>query len=142
MKTYFVRVGGNRPQFGLVVTFLWGDDEDVDTEGDSVEPESQDWTELYVARRGGAREVVDVSVSQSEPLTLRVDSEWPEIAARVAFFLATATKGAVAEQSAGPFGSPSTLFSSIGNFDVRAGLERVIKSPLFGSETDPGSRLP
>lgn len=133
MMTYFVRVAGDRPQFGLVTTFLWSDDEDVDTEGDSEEAASQDWTELYVARRHGDRESVDVSPVRMNPLILRIDSKWPEIAARVAFFLASVTKGAVAEQAEGKFLPANSVLPSLGKFDVTAGLERVMKSPLLKS---------
>jgi len=129
MTNYFVRPGGDRPEFWLVITFLWGDDEDVDTDGDSDTPASCKWTELWIERRSGDRESVDVSPSGRRPLILLVKSETPDLAARVAFFLATATRGKVAEQETGPFKVPEELLSKMGrDFDVEAALQRVLRS--------------
>src|SRR5215213_7425264 len=101
MAQFFIRPRGPRPDFRLVITFLWGDFHNVDTDGNSHNPASHDWTELYCTNREAARERVDVFPAQDDPLTLRVRSEVPELAARVAYFLAAETNSMVAESDGG-----------------------------------------
>ena len=89
MHTIYITSPNERPDFRLVVAFLWRDGQNVDTEGDSHHPASRTWTELYVQNRENKDEVVEVSQYQQSPLVLRIESEQQYLAARVAFFLAT-----------------------------------------------------
>ena len=44
MPRFFVQPEGPRPDFRLVITFLGGDSHNVDTDGNSHNPASRDWT--------------------------------------------------------------------------------------------------
>src|SRR5258708_19192620 len=89
MTRYYVTAPKPRPDFRLVITFLWHDGQNVDTEGDCEHPASNDWTELYIANREQPTEPsVSVSAHQQSPLILAVESESEHTAARAAYFLA------------------------------------------------------
>jgi hypothetical protein len=126
MKTRFqVRPAGPRPDFRLVIAFLWGEMHNVDSDGNSDNPASREWTELYLMNRENTSEVVDVFPLETSPLTLAVGSDTEYLAARVAYFLARETRGEVAVE-AGPCCSPEDLVSRLGEgFDLAAALRRA-----------------
>jgi hypothetical protein len=126
MKTVVrVKPGGPRPDFRLVVSFLWSDIHDVDSEGNSVSPASKDWTELYLANREIPSEVVDVYPLQLTPLILAVASESATLASRTAYFLARETHGEIAERE-GQYGPYEALRPRLGDdFDLDAALRRA-----------------
>jgi hypothetical protein len=126
MKTAFqVRPAGPRPDFRLVVSFLWSEMHDVDSDGNSFNPASRDWTELYLANREMPSEVVDVYPLHANPLILVVESTSASLAARTAFFLARETHGEVAGQE-GRYGPYESLRSLLGeDFDLAAALDRA-----------------
>ena len=64
-----------------MISFLWGDLHNVDTDGNSYNPASLDWTELYCQNRENEQETFDVGPVSESPLTLKVESEMPELAA-------------------------------------------------------------
>ena len=88
------------PDFRVVVSFLWGGAHPVDTEGDCRWPADRDWTELHVRSRT-TNQVVDVLPADGRPGVLAIESEWPELVARVALFLAIETGGAVSDEAGG-----------------------------------------
>ena len=126
MKTAFhVKPAGLRPDFRLVVTFLWSEMHNVDSEGNSVSPASRDWTDLYLANREAPSEVVEVYPLQTSPLVLVVESETGSLASRAAFFLARETHGEVADEK-GRYGPCESLRSRLGDdFDLAAALSRA-----------------
>ena len=67
---YFIVTDKARPDFRLLVSFLWGDEHDVDTDGDAKHPASTDWTDLYCANRQNATETFEVTVIQSFQQTI------------------------------------------------------------------------
>ena len=110
--TIYITTPNERPDFRLVIAFLWRDGQNVDTEGDSHHPASRTWTELYVQNREHKDEVVEVSQYQL-PLVLRIESEQQHLAARVAFFLATYCNGGVSSEPDGEFHMLLTRRSTI-----------------------------
>jgi hypothetical protein len=126
MKTTFqVRPAGPRPDFRLVVTFLWSEMHNVDSDGNSLNPASKDWTELYLMNREKRLEVVQVYPLQEKPLILVVESEVVYFAARTAFFLARETNGDIIDQE-GRCCSYEVLCSQLGEgFDVVEALRRA-----------------
>jgi hypothetical protein len=126
MKALFrVKPAGPRPDFRLVVSFLWSDMHNVDSDGDSYNPASRDWMELYLKNREVPSEVVSVHPLEMDPLILAVESESEALAARTAFFLARETDGEVADGE-GKFGRYTTLESRVGaEFDHEAALRRA-----------------
>ena len=129
MVKLFVRVAGPRPDFRLVLAFVWGD-ADTDTDGDSRNPASREWTELYAQNRGRPDEVFNVFPASADPLVLQVQSEHEWLAAAVAHLLAEATEGGVSDSAGGPFEPAASVLLRAGGFDVPAAWERFRASPF------------
>src|SRR5215213_5989549 len=102
-QAIFVKPTSLRPDFRLVLTFLWGDRCNCDTAGNSHNPASRDWTALYCRNREDTREVFDVAPRTDKPLVLEVESPDERLAARVAYFLAVESAGLVADRAEGPY---------------------------------------
>ena len=66
----FIRPKGPRPDFRLVITFLWSDMRNVDSDGDSDNPASTTWTWLYVKDRVCPTSTVETSAVSTDPLVL------------------------------------------------------------------------
>jgi hypothetical protein len=132
-QAFYVKHTSFRPDFRLVLTFLWGDDRNCDTDGNSRNPASREWTELYCRNRENPAEVFDVSPVTKEPLVLEVESPHKWLAARVAYFLAVESAGFVADTPDGPYTAPEELISKVGDFDVAAAKGRVDQSVFQGS---------
>jgi hypothetical protein len=133
---FFVKPRSLRPDFRLVLTFLWGDRRNCDTDGNSHNPASREWTELYCRNRGNPTEVFDVSPRSQEPLLLQVQSPHEWLAARVAYFLAVESGGEIAEQPESTYLAPPTLAARMGEFDLEAAKERVRRSPFQKATLD------
>lgn len=117
-----------RPDFRLVISFLWSDEVNVDTDGDADSPASHEWTELSCINRENEREAFDIAPVMSEPLILEICSEISELAARVAYFLARSTGSRVASTQNGPWQELDWLIEKVGDFDLAQGLQRVDRS--------------
>jgi hypothetical protein len=127
--TIYVSAPQERPDFRLVQTFLWSDEQDVNSDGNAHNPASHDWTELYMTNRDDDTESFDVSPIQREPLILAVESRSDKLAARVAYFLALRTGGQISFFSHGSFQEPTVLLPLLGHdFTVTAALNRVARS--------------
>ncbi|HEX9997531.1 MAG TPA: hypothetical protein VGB45_10335 [Abditibacterium sp.] len=127
MKTViYVAVASERPDYRLVKTFIWSDEQNVDSDGNSSNPASQTWTELYIRNRENESEQFDIYPAQQEPLILQVESHIEWLAACVAYFLAIKTKGQISFSSQGRYEAPEALLTKIrDDFDVEAALRRV-----------------
>lgn len=125
-----------RPEFRLVIAFLWHDAKDVDTDGDSNNPASREWTELYIQNRADTDEVVDILPQEESPLVLRVESDRDYLAARVAYFLAVHMGGEVRVSAKGPYMNPDGLLPLLGDFDRDAAMRRVADSPFSRSSPE------
>ena len=84
---YRVRVNRDRPDFRTVIAFLYGDFHEVDTEGNSSNPASREWTALYIKDRKSDDPSVDIGAVSTDPLLLEVSSKDEMMALRVAMFL-------------------------------------------------------
>ena len=129
MFTIFIKPAGDRPDFRVVLAFLWGDDHNCDTDGDSDNPASREWTCLYASSRERPGEVVDIFPQQKQPLVLGVESPIESLAAGAAYIFGAETNGTVSESPNGPYVTPSSLIPR-GNFDLESALDRVRKSPF------------
>ena len=137
MPQYFVKAERERPDFRLVIAYLWHDLFNVDTEGDSHNPASRTWTQLYICNRQDDSEVVDVTPANETPLVLRIESQKRYLAARTAYFLADYMSAPVAESEGGPYLEPESIQDAIGrDFDVAKAKRRVQSSPFVRSTLD------
>lgn len=119
----------------LVQAFLWGDDENVDGEGNAISPASRTWTELILIPRDREEAGFEISEHKTFPLTLKVCSESRQIAARVAYLLAHHMKSKVADTQSGPYELPEILISELGqDFDLEEAFARFQNS-LFMNAT-------
>ncbi len=125
----YVRPEGLRPDFRLVISFLWGDMHNCDTEGNSHNPASREWTELYCQNREASGETFDVAPMLEDPLTLEVTSDDPALAARVTYFLVVETQGTWANNADGPFFGPEELQNALGEgFSLTEATQRARES--------------
>jgi hypothetical protein len=123
---FYITAPGERPDFRRVITFLWHDGQNVDTDGNSHNPTSRTWTELYIKNRERPDQVVDVTPYQESPLILLIQSKQRYLAARVAFFLSTFCGGCVSAQPDGESRPPESLLTDVGvDFSPSAAMERV-----------------
>ena len=137
MPTFFVTTPNERPDFRTAIAFLWHDGQNVDTEGDSNNPASRTWTELYISNRERADETVEAFPYQNSPLILQIESDHENLAARLALFIATYCKGLVATSPDSEFLSPNTLLSRIGlDFESSTAFKRASESPFANSSLE------
>lgn len=143
MAQYFVTAERERPDFRLVIAFLWHDLHNVDTDGDSDNPASRTWTSLLVRNRQDESEIVTVNPVANTPLILRIESENEHLAARTAYFLSEFMSVGIAQSEDGPFQPPETILHAVGSdFDVAEGMRRVASSPFIESTlNDPYPNL-
>jgi len=126
----------DRPDFRQVPVFLWREGQNYDSDGDSFNPASREWTELYLCNREDEKEILVIGPEESgdDILTMFVESKTLELAARAAFYLATFMGGQVAVEPETHFSPPSTLLPFLGkNFDPAAALARAQASPFARS---------
>ena len=95
-KRITVQIGGPRPPFDKLAKYLWGA-VDYDSDGDSVDPESTNWTELTLTNRQDETQRIDVDPISEFPLRLVIRSESEELATKAARFLADETHGHLVE---------------------------------------------
>ena len=136
MATLYVQPAGLRPDFRLVLAFVWGDAANCDTDGNAHYPADRGWTNLYAWNRSRPGEVFDVTVARETPLILEVDSPIEWLAVAVAYLLAVASAGIVSTDPNGPFTSASALQSRVGEFDVDAAWLRYRLSPFQRSSAE------
>jgi len=123
------------PDFRLIISFLWGDEHNVDSDGNASSPAARDWTELYLRSRERPEEMVEVLPVEGSDL-LMVESPVTELVSRVAFFLAAETDGAVATSASGPWESPITLRGLMGPFSIEDASNRAAASPFRRASLD------
>jgi hypothetical protein len=131
MQTFYVTAPNKRPDIRLIQAFLWGDNENVDSDGNAISPASHTWTELTLIPRDNDDAGFDVTEHKIFPLILKVSSENRYIAARVAYLLAWHMKGKVADTEQGPYEQPEILVSELGqDFDREEAFARFRSSPF------------
>ncbi|SIN80187.1 hypothetical protein SAMN05444166_0945 [Singulisphaera sp. GP187] len=136
MTELYVLPGGPRPDYRLVLAFVWGDDANCDTEGDSQHPADREWTELYAQKRSRPDEVFDVSPVGEHPLVLKVESSAEWLAAVVASMLAESSAGSVSDDPCGPFNAAKLLLDRMDGFDIGVAWARYWGSPFQKATAD------
>jgi hypothetical protein len=84
---------GPRPPYYKLADYLWGEGANIDSDGNSTNPEDQNWTELSVSFRDDKSPYVNIDPVSDDPLTLEVSSFSRELAKNAAEYLAKATGG-------------------------------------------------
>ncbi|MBL0018421.1 MAG: hypothetical protein IPP17_18785 [Bacteroidetes bacterium] len=125
---YFTTSTPTRPDFRLFSVFLWGDDHNFDSEGDSYNPASQTWTWLYMRSREYKDASFEIAQSDLNPEWMEISSTDVFIARRVAYFLARETDSPILLPD-GTSQSLESLADALGQtFDLQAALQRADKS--------------
>ena len=126
---FLVRITGPRPDFRTVISFLWSDFHEVDSDGDSYNPASRTWTDLYLENRENEHETVDVTKEEEEPLVLRVTSPSRSIALGVAYFLVHWASGEILDaESRMPIKEKVVTDELESTFDLLTRVERAEQS--------------
>ena len=132
---FYIRPNSLLPDFRVVKAFLWSDAQNVDSDGDSYNPASREWTYLFLCNRDNAAEMVMVDKVASETvLVFEIKSSCEYMAARCTCFLAVQTYSDVAETLAGSAFRPNALIEKMGaEFDPDSAMRRAEQSPFSHS---------
>ncbi len=146
---FYIQPNGPRPDYRLFIAFLWHEGQNVDSDGDSYNPASKDWTYLFLCNRENEAEHMMISpvIREDAPkgsLILEVKSGCDYLAARCAYFLAVSTRSGVSEKASESAYHPAALAERIKTeFDVEAAMQRVENSPFSHSTLEnPYPNLP
>jgi len=132
----FVANAGLRPDHRLFGTFLWREDQDLDSDGDAKSPADRTWTELTLIDRAPPRWRFDMDPHPERPDVFVVESETEVLALRAAYFLAREAGGTIhLDALDAPAVSSLELDKRIGAEWLRAAIERAAKS-LWRRATD------
>ncbi|MNJ91827.1 hypothetical protein D3C87_94820 [compost metagenome] len=137
-----VTVNSDRPDFRVFGTFLFGEEmHNYESEGDSQEVYSRDWTELYMS----SREIdwcFSIDKITDDPLTFEVSSKQQHTMYAIAYFLARETYGEVIEKD-GSILLLSDVVKLTGNFQLNKHLAIADQSIWrTTSEENPYPHLP
>lgn len=83
----------SRPDFRLVKVWLWGENHETDSYGNSFNPADRDWTELYLSSRKKDNEYIDIYPICENPPVLQIKGSAIEIILQTAYFLCVETNG-------------------------------------------------
>jgi hypothetical protein len=86
-----VIVNSNLPDYRLFIDFIWGSGHNVDSEGDSYNPASRNWTELYMSSRVKKGESFTIEQNKDNSLIYLISSYNEYVAKRAAYLLAKET---------------------------------------------------
>jgi len=120
---FLVKACSNRPDFRQVVAFLGFTS--FDSDGDSHNPGSRTWTWLYLKDREEPGELVEVYAQSKAPLILAVESTQENLAAAVAYYLASFMHSTVCVGEQGDFTAPNFLLPLLNGFELPAALTRA-----------------
>ncbi|QHT70253.1 hypothetical protein GXP67_28190 [Rhodocytophaga rosea] len=131
MLTYKIKVliNGPRPDFRLLKSFIWSDFHNIDSDGNSFNPASRDWTELYIASRENKNEVIDINPININPLILEIKASSEILGNKAAYFLAKETSGQVMYQEETRLNDADFLLDKLGiDFNIQDALEMSKRS--------------
>jgi hypothetical protein len=118
-----VKINAERPDFRVFSAYFFGNDcHNYDSEGNSYEPYSRTWTELYMCCRANSDLQFNIDDIDQEPLIFEVSAKTVEIVHIVAYFLAKETKGEILDEKNHVIPLES-LLSKMGNFDLSTRLK-------------------
>lgn len=90
-----VLINSSLPDYRLFIDFMWGEGHNIDSDGDSDNPASRNWTYLYMKSREIENEVFSIDQTVKNSLVYEVTSSNEVIAKRAAYFLAKETNGKI-----------------------------------------------
>jgi hypothetical protein len=91
----FLKVNSDRPDFRIIKVFIWGEKHNTDSDGDSYNPASRTWTQLYIGSREVKGQSIDICPLTSDPLIMKIQSPDKELAKQVTLFLSEETNGEI-----------------------------------------------
>ena len=90
-----IKEPGPRPPFYKIAEYLWGRGCNVDSDGDSSNPDDTEWTELTLILRSATAERVDIDPASLEPLILEIRSSDRTLCERVSAFIVGQSGGSI-----------------------------------------------
>lgn len=143
---FYLKITNLRPDYRVMISLLWGDFEEVDTDGEGVNPAERDWTDLSVIRRSDDAQRIDIISVHREPLVLEISSPHPAIPPVIAYFLVHETGASWSTTPNGPYIRDVKLLEKRANhnFNLKAGMERAQSSIWRMSSLDnpyPNQRI-
>lgn len=118
-----------RPDFRLVITWLWKDFHNVDTDGNASNPASKEWTELYIRNRECTEETIEIEPISENPLVLQISASQKGLLYRITYFLNLVSEGGVSFDS--EFKNmvlKENLIDKMEGFNLKKAQERVQNS--------------
>lgn len=130
--TYLVKPesGRPRPAYWRLAVFLWGEEVDVDSDGNSTHPDDMAWTELTLSKRPTDNQRVDIDPVKVKPLILKIVATTQPLAAQAAYFLAAQTEGKISKTDQIIWRSPRSIKGQLDNFDVNVAMIRATRWPV------------
>ena len=90
-KILYISPKLDRPKYYLVAEHLWGNTNEIDSDGDSKTPDDKNWTELTLINRSNQNQRIDIDPVHTNPLILKIVG--PEsLVVKAANYLATECK--------------------------------------------------
>jgi hypothetical protein len=84
---HIVEIDRERPDFRVFIDLLYGENRNVDTEGDSDPVYSRSWTYLYIADRESDDPSIEIFVRNGQPSSFAVESESGRLEELAALYL-------------------------------------------------------
>lgn len=126
---FFVRIDGPMPDYRTVISFLWSDLHNVDSDGDSHNPASREWTELYLRDRENEEDVVEIVPVESESGILRIVSPYRAMSLGVAYFLVHWASGKILDAETKAHLNEKAVIDELEvSFDLLKRIERAEQS--------------
>lgn len=117
------------PDYRLLITWLWSEFNNTDSDGNSFNPASNDWNELYLCNREKTNEVININPIDKSAKTLEITGSTKELIFQTAYFLAIETKGKISLDSKGvKVIGLEEMTKLVSNFDLNSATKRVAKS--------------
>jgi hypothetical protein len=133
----FLKTSSDRPDFRLVKTWLWDETHNTDSDGNSYNPASRHWTDLYLSSRQNSNETIEIYPASEDPLILQINGSTNEIVSRAAYFLALETGGQLfKDESLSNDIKLEDLKLQVGNFDIETAIKRTKESIWRKSSID------
>ena len=84
---YRVKINAARPDYRVFIDLLYGNERDVDTDGNSIPVNSRNWTCLYIKDRDGGDPCLNIFACDSDETRFEVTSDAPQLEELAALYL-------------------------------------------------------
>lgn len=126
-----------RPDFRLVCEWVSENINSIDTEGDSHNPASREWTWLYLSNRRLENEDAEIGQTQEHKEIYEIESSKEEFGWFLAYFLAKETNAIVSlDKKFEKLIELNDLKSKVVNYDIDQSLKRTHNSIWRKSTTE------